>query len=260
MCAWHAQQPSSETPLTLTVNVSAKQLNNTGLPKEIDNVCEDCGITQHSLQLEVTESIAMNDPKKAYMILSALKHLGVRISIDDFGTGYSSLSRLRQFPADSLKVDRSFVARIGEGNSEDCEIIRLIVMLAHTLHLQVIAEGIETKEQLDFLVEVGCDLGQGYLFSRPIDHRRAANLMEQTPLYSIHPILSAAGDGIEKSGPMSLQEPRTQVKHRELRWNPYTQEWFCVVCGRTSDHRSLEDARAEMEEHDCQLPARDVRR
>jgi PAS domain S-box-containing protein len=179
MCSWHAQRASSETPLTLTVNVSAKQLNNAGLPTEIDTVCEDCGITRHSLQLEVTESIAMNDPTKAYLILSQLKHLGVRISIDDFGTGYSSLSRLRQFPADSLKVDRSFVARIGDWNNEDCEIIRLIVMLAHTLHLQVIAEGIETKEQLDFLIALGCDLGQGYLFSRPIDHRRAAKLVEQ---------------------------------------------------------------------------------
>jgi PAS domain S-box-containing protein len=176
--SWHLQQRPSEPPLLITVNVSAKQLGYGNLLRDVDTVLQDTGLSPDSLHLEVTESIAMSDPEGALQILSRLKNLGVRISIDDFGTGYSSLSRLRQCPADVLKVDRSFVARIKSGNDEDCEIVRLITMLAHSLHLQVVAEGIETKDQLDFLLSLGCELGQGYLFSRPVDHHTAQSLLE----------------------------------------------------------------------------------
>ncbi len=176
--SWQLQQRPSESPLMITVNVSAKQLGHGNLLREVDTVLQDTGLSPGSLQLEVTESIAMSDPEGAQLILSQLKKLGVRISIDDFGTGYSSLSRLRQFSADVLKVDRSFVARIKSGDNEDCEIVRLIIMLAHSLHLQIIAEGIETKEQLDFLISLGCDFGQGYFFSPPVDHQGAQRLLE----------------------------------------------------------------------------------
>jgi PAS domain S-box-containing protein len=190
VCSWQGHQHLSESPLEITVNVSAKQLGHANLLTEVDTVFQDTGISPHRLHLEVTESIAMADPEGANLIFSQLKTLGVRVSIDDFGTGYSSLSRLRQFPANVLKVDRSFIARIQTGHHEDGEIVRLITTLAHTLHLQVIAEGIETQQQLDFLISLGCEFGQGYLFSRPVDQHGAQLLLEHGGHFS--PILANA--------------------------------------------------------------------
>jgi EAL domain-containing protein (putative c-di-GMP-specific phosphodiesterase class I) len=121
------------------------------------------------LHLEITESAAMSDPVKATRIFSQLKELGVRINIDDFGTGHSSLSRLRGFPVDMLKIDRSFVTGI-EKDDESREIAHLIVALAHHLRLKVTAEGIETQGQRLCLEQFGCEFGQGYLFSQPVRH------------------------------------------------------------------------------------------
>jgi EAL domain-containing protein (putative c-di-GMP-specific phosphodiesterase class I) len=129
-----------------------------------------------SLQLEITESVAMSDPQKASSIFSQLKDLGVRLSIDDFGTGHSSLSRLRGFPVDVLKIDRSFITGI-EADSESREIARLIITLAHHLHLKVIAEGVETAAQRSYLEQFGCEYGQGYLFSQPVDHEAIQALL-----------------------------------------------------------------------------------
>jgi EAL domain-containing protein (putative c-di-GMP-specific phosphodiesterase class I) len=120
------------------------------------------------LQLEITESMAMSNPKVTTRIFSQLKDMGVSLSIDDFGTGHSSLSRLRSFPVDVLKIDRSFIRGIEE-NVESREIAHLIVTLAHHLDLKVIAEGIETRGQQSYLEEFGCEFGQGYLYSPPID-------------------------------------------------------------------------------------------
>jgi EAL domain-containing protein (putative c-di-GMP-specific phosphodiesterase class I) len=119
----------------------------------------------------------MADPERTIHTLSKLNALGVRISIDDFGTGYSSLSRLHQLPADVLKIDRSFTVRIGADN-EGSEIVRLIITLAHTLRLRVVAEGIDTTAQLDFLSSLGCEFGQGYLFSKPVDEQGARQMLE----------------------------------------------------------------------------------
>lgn len=165
---WNFQHPT-ESPLTISVNVSARQLTRQSLVKEVETVLRDTDLSPHNLHLEITESVAMSDPQSAMLILSHLRGLGVRISIDDFGTGHSSLSRLRQFPADVLKVDRSFVARIGNASNEDCEVVGLIIGLAQSLRLRVVAEGIETREQLDCLLELGCEFGQGYFFARPTD-------------------------------------------------------------------------------------------
>jgi len=117
--------------------------------------------------LEITETIAMADADRSAVVLSEFKALGVRLDIDDFGTGYSSLSRLQRFPVDALKIDRSFTSRL-DTDAETAEIVRIIVMLAHGLHLKVVAEGVETEAQAAFLKNIGCELAQGYLYSKPV--------------------------------------------------------------------------------------------
>jgi PAS domain S-box-containing protein len=176
---WNLQY-AAEVPLTIAVNVSARQLTNPSLVREVELVLQETRLSPRSLHLEITESIAMSDPQTSRLTLSRLKSLGVRISIDDFGTGHSSLSRLRQFPADVLKVDRSFVARLRNRDNEDRDVVRMILMLAHSLHLSVVAEGIETEEQLDSLIDLGCEFGQGYFFARPMACQGAQHFLEQS--------------------------------------------------------------------------------
>jgi EAL domain-containing protein (putative c-di-GMP-specific phosphodiesterase class I) len=127
--------------------------------------------------LEITESAFMTDLDTAIARLLHLKSTGIQLSIDDFGTGYSSLSYLYRLPIDTLKIDRSFVSRIG-AQGEDSEIVETIVALAHHLKLDVIAEGVETAEQLAQLQALGCEYGQGYYFSRPVDAETAGDLIE----------------------------------------------------------------------------------
>jgi EAL domain-containing protein (putative c-di-GMP-specific phosphodiesterase class I) len=122
------------------------------------------------LGLEITESVIMRDPEASTLSLRALKDLGVRLAVDDFGTGYSSLAYLRRFPVELLKVDRAFVDGLGgeSGDVEDRAIVAAVVSLAHTLGMKAIAEGVETKEQLEELRELGCDMAQGYFVSKPL--------------------------------------------------------------------------------------------
>lgn len=164
--AWHAVFPGTQL-LTTTINISPRQLAQSNLFAEVKSALDETGVAAESLQLEITESMAMSDPKTTERIFSQLKELGVRLSIDDFGTGHSSLSRLRSFPVDVLKIDRSFVRSI-EQDLDSREIARLIITLAHHLGLKVIAEGIETPGQRGILEHFGCDYGQGYLYSRPV--------------------------------------------------------------------------------------------
>ncbi|MDP9159293.1 MAG: bifunctional diguanylate cyclase/phosphodiesterase, partial [Acidobacteriota bacterium] len=173
---------SSNFPLTITVNVSAKQFHETDLVSEVYSVLRKTGISPDSLHLEITESVSLGHDGNVARILASLKAVGVRISIDDFGMGYSSLSRLHRFPADVLKIDRSFIARIA-GDNEAREIVRHIVTLAHSLHLHIIAEGIETEEQLNFLTDLGCEFGQGYLFSKPVDNQSVEHMLKGEPGY-----------------------------------------------------------------------------
>ena len=123
-------------------------------------------VPAHVIELELTETAVMNDPEFVMSELNRLNNLGVKISIDDFGTGYSSLDYLRRLPLDFLKIDKSFTQGIG-GSANDEELIKLMVTMAHTMELQVIAEGVETSDQMEFLSELGCDLLQGYLFCHP---------------------------------------------------------------------------------------------
>ncbi len=164
---WQKQYPS-EPPLRLSVNVSPKQFAQPDLAAQIGNAIQRSGVDPGCLDLEITETIAMADAERSGTVLSQLKALGVHLDIDDFGTGYSSLSRLQRFPVDTLKIDRAFVSRM-DSDRDTQEIVRIIISLAHNLGLKVVAEGIENRSQLDLLRKIGCELGQGYLFSKPAD-------------------------------------------------------------------------------------------
>jgi len=161
---WHrAGQP----PLEVAVNVSGQQIIEGNLIGDISQSLTDNGIEARWLELELTESSLMENTAHTIASLQRLRTLGVKISIDDFGTGYSSLAYLRRFPIDKLKIDIAFVREV-TSNPQDAAITRTIIELAHSLNLQVIAEGVETKEQWALLKEQGCDHGQGYLFSKPL--------------------------------------------------------------------------------------------
>jgi diguanylate cyclase (GGDEF)-like protein len=153
--------------LRVSVNLSASQFRDSGLVDSIRRALHDADLAPCYLEVELTESAVMSDPEKSIAILEHLSAMGVLVSVDDFGTGYSSMSYLRRFPIDKLKIDRVFIDEI-VSRPEDASIVRAIVSLAHSLRLKVVAEGVETPAQLDFLKTAGCDEYQGYHFSRPL--------------------------------------------------------------------------------------------
>jgi diguanylate cyclase len=162
-----AWQNEGVPSLRVSVNLSASQFRDTGLVDSIRRALDDAGLAPRYLEVELTESAVMSDPEQSIEILEHLSAMGVLVSVDDFGTGYSSMSYLRRFPIDKLKIDRVFIAEI-VSRPEDASIVRAIVSLAHSLHLKVVAEGVETLAQLDFLKTADCDEYQGYHFSRPL--------------------------------------------------------------------------------------------
>lgn len=153
--------------LKIAVNCSALNLANDQLPGRIEQLLDATRCPAHCLELEVTESALLSNINRAIGILESIRALGLSLSIDDFGTGYSSLAYLRRLPLDTLKVDRSFIQDVAN-SSQDREIVHAIIAMAHALHLKVVAEGVETAEQLAFLQERDCDQVQGYLFSKPV--------------------------------------------------------------------------------------------
>ena len=153
--------------LRVSVNLSASQFRDSGLVQSIRSALDDAGLEARYLEVELTESAVMSDPEKSIAVLEHLSAMGVLVSVDDFGTGYSSMSYLRRFPIDKLKIDRVFIDEIAS-RPEDASIVRAIVSLAHSLRLKVVAEGVETPAQLEFLRTAGCDEYQGYHFSRPL--------------------------------------------------------------------------------------------
>jgi diguanylate cyclase (GGDEF)-like protein/PAS domain S-box-containing protein len=162
--AWH----ENDGPFgCVAVNVSARQFMETNLFQTIKQTLADTGLKPSALELEITESAVMQDPESTLQVLQQLQELGVRLSIDDFGTGYSSLTYLRRFPVQSVKIDRSFVVDL-PSNEGSRTLVRAIIALAHELNLLVVAEGVETEEQLSFLKTQQCDSLQGYMFSRPV--------------------------------------------------------------------------------------------
>lgn len=176
VAAWH-KQFASEPPLTLSVNLSPRQFQKPNLVADVTQALQQAGLPACCLKLEITESMIMQDVEATIGTLWELKNLGLQIAIDDFGTGYSSLSYLKRLPLDVLKIDRSFVSGIGE-SPEDAAIVHAIMALARSLNLKVTGEGIETAEQAALLGEWGCDRGQGYLFSLPLDDQAAGALLQ----------------------------------------------------------------------------------
>jgi len=153
--------------LSVSVNLSARQFHHVGIVDEVTEALRKSGLNPSHLTLELTESVLVDDPVEAITQLAALKDLGIKLAIDDFGIGYSSLSYLKQFPVDLLKIDRTFVRGV-ENDAHDKAIARSVVALADAFGLQVTAEGIETEGQCAQLLGMGCNRGQGYLFSRPL--------------------------------------------------------------------------------------------
>ena len=175
--AWDAEMPTLQ-PVSLSVNVSAKELADAGFVSSVENTLRSAGVDPSRLRLEITESVAAADAKLASTVLSNLKRLGVGVVLDDFGTGNSSLNGLRQLPLEALKIDHSLIGGILADRSM-AEAVELIILLAHKLKLKVIAEGIETAKHFDHLRQSGCELGQGYFFSPPVDARAAEGLLRQ---------------------------------------------------------------------------------
>ena len=173
---WQIDSPSHRS-LSLSVNLSARQVAQPDLLERIKEALGTSKLNPHCLKLEITESVVMENAEAAALMFKQLRSLGVQLSIDDFGTGYSSLSYLHRFPLNYLKIDRSFVMRLTTDN--DNAIVRTISTLARNLGMEVIAEGIETEEQYHQLKMLGCEYGQGYLFSRPVAGDGVAHLLEQ---------------------------------------------------------------------------------
>ena len=172
-----AWQKAGLPVVPVAVNLSAKQLskNVAGIVKA---TLDETGMASNLLELELTESLSMEDPENTFGILRALKEMGVRLAIDDFGTGYSNLNYLKRFPVDKLKLDQSFVRDL-ISDPDDLSISRAVIAMAHSLRLRVIAEGVETEGQLSLLMKNGCDEMQGYLFSRPVDSDTFAHMLRE---------------------------------------------------------------------------------
>jgi EAL domain-containing protein (putative c-di-GMP-specific phosphodiesterase class I) len=153
--------------LVMAVNISARQFQSPVLVETVARALERHGVSPRRFNLELTESAMMDNPDSAKRIMLQLKALGVGLSVDDFGTGYSSLAYLKRFPVDTVKIDRSFVADV-PGDRDDAAIAAAIIAMGHSLELSVVAEGVETRDQLAFLASQGCNLFQGHLDSRPM--------------------------------------------------------------------------------------------
>jgi EAL domain-containing protein (putative c-di-GMP-specific phosphodiesterase class I) len=173
-------QQRGADPISVAVNVSARQFKDPEFVTKIAQCLESTGLDPHLLELELTESIVMEDPVNNAARLNKIRDLGVSISIDDFGTGYSSLSYLRQFPIDTLKIDRSFVRDV-HIDTHNAAIVTAILAMAHQLQIGVVAEGIETNEQQEFLAKHGCGIGQGYYFSKPVPAADCEKLFDRRP-------------------------------------------------------------------------------
>jgi EAL domain-containing protein (putative c-di-GMP-specific phosphodiesterase class I) len=179
-------QKAGLTPIRVAVNLSARQFKQQNLLATVEEVLVETGLSAQHLELELTEGLIMDNAEHTIATLTELNRMGVRLSIDDFGIGYSSLSYLKRFPVHSLKIDQSFVRDLTK-NQGDAAIVRAIITLAHSLNLSVLAEAVETPEQLAFLQSLACDQVQGYLFSPPLPGPQATELLTQNRLQAILP-------------------------------------------------------------------------
>ncbi|MBD2533789.1 EAL domain-containing protein [Nostoc flagelliforme FACHB-838] len=184
MRAWQLKFPTNP-PLTISVNISSKQFFHPNLIEEIRQILLDSGLEGSSLKLEITETVLMKNSDSATAMLLELQQMDIQLHLDDFGTGYSSLSYLHHFPFSALKIDRSFVINIG-ANGENLEIVQAIISLAQSLNIDVIAEGIETREQLTQLQMKKCKHAQGYIFSRPLDSNSVDTLIASSLYFQLN--------------------------------------------------------------------------
>jgi diguanylate cyclase (GGDEF)-like protein/PAS domain S-box-containing protein len=173
----HAWADAGLPPLTIAVNVSAMEFANDDFLENAFSILQETGMSPNRLELELTESVLMKHVESAVSVLQALRNKGIRVAVDDFGTGYSSLSYLRKFPVDALKIDKSFTSQISS-DGEDSIIVKAVIAMAHSLKLKVIAEGVETLDQLQFLCAHRCDEAQGYHFSRPLPAGQFATMLK----------------------------------------------------------------------------------
>ena len=164
--------------VSIAVNLSPVQFEDSPISEIVSNILNETGLEANYLELELTESTIMRNPESAAVKLTKLSDMGIALAIDDFGTGYSSLSYLQKFPLNTLKVDRSFVSDITEDEG-DASIVSAIISMAHSLGLTVVAEGVETTEQLSLLQEKKCEYVQGFLFSKPITEFEAVEKLEE---------------------------------------------------------------------------------
>jgi EAL domain-containing protein (putative c-di-GMP-specific phosphodiesterase class I) len=162
----------------MAVNLSSRQFHDVSLAQTVDAILAAAGVEARHLEIEITERIAMEDAEVTVANLLALRGMNVGISVDDFGTGYSSLSYLKKFPVTTLKIDQSFISDVAT-NSADAGIVRAVVEMAHGMKLNVIAEGVETKEQFAHLRQSGCDEIQGFWFSRPLSVEAVERLLDE---------------------------------------------------------------------------------
>lgn len=203
MVAWQKQFRSG-APQVICVNVSSKQFGDADLTSAIQSVLEESGLHPSNLKLEITESSFLGDLGRAQATLRRLQMLGVAWSLDDFGTGYSSLSYLHRLQVSTVKVDRSFVSRIGR--DDGAEMVRAIAAIAHNMGMDVVAEGVETSEQLEWLRSIGCEYAQGFYFSRPVDAAAATALIASAPWRSDGPC--APGNAVQlQMWPTESQQP-----------------------------------------------------
>jgi Amt family ammonium transporter len=174
--AWHAARPD-DAPVAISVNLSLRQVAHSDLPLMVQRALHVSGLDPQLLNLEITESVLMDDPEAVMQTLARLRDLGVGLVLDDFGTGYSSLAYVKRFPIGVLKVDRSFISDLGR-EGHDATIVAAVINMARGLRIEVVAEGVETGEQAALLRALGCELAQGYLYSRPVPASRAAKLLD----------------------------------------------------------------------------------
>ena len=201
MAEWHSKFLFDQR-LTISVNVSPRQLSDPRLVQDVENVLTETGLDPRCLNLEMTESSIMADPDAALVTLRRLKLLNIGLEIDDFGTGYSSLSCLHLLPFDTVKIDRSFIKELGVG--EGAEIVRTILALASSLEMNVVAEGVETYDQIHTLTTLGCNYAQGYYFSKPKSPQSVEALMLERSQF-LHDF-----ETLQEPGPSTSAKPAAQ--------------------------------------------------
>ena len=189
-------QDAGLPPFRIGVNLSARQFQHPDLVDSVARVIRNTGLDPQWIDLEVTESLAMDDVEQSVTLLQKLRDLGVFLSLDDFGTGYSSLSCLRRLPVHTLKIDRSFISDVSD-ELHDTSITNAIIALGHSMHLNIIAEGVETGAQLEYLREKGCEQSQGFLFSRPLPSEELTTLLHRTSSYLLQPLPKQAATGAQ---------------------------------------------------------------